>query len=117
MVKGIGGGAVTFSGKVEIDVGLPSQDCSLVTLEIVWAHMRMQVAPVVVGGSRVVVAVVATFVGDVTMMADGSNVRSNRRGLDAGKAGHAGELLSRGGFWGLELTVDVIRGGGGQRKR
>jgi len=64
---------VTFSGKVKIDVGLPGQDCPLVTLEIVQPHMRMQVAPVDIGGDRVVV-VVATFVGGIAMMADGSDV-------------------------------------------
>jgi len=58
---------MTFSGQVQIDVGLPGQDRSFITLEIVRTHVRMQVAPVVVGGSRVVV--VATFVVGMVMMA------------------------------------------------
>ena len=61
---------MTFSGKVEIDVGLPGQDCPFVTLEIVQPHMRMQVAPVAIGDDRVV----ATFVGGIAIMTDGSDV-------------------------------------------
>jgi len=72
VVKGAGGGAVTFSGQVQVDVGLPGQDRSFITLEIVRTHVRMQVAPVVVGSGRVVVvAVVATFIVGVVMMTYG----------------------------------------------
>ena len=70
VVKGTGGGAVTFPGQIQVDVGLPGQDRSFVTLEIVWTHVRMQVAPVVVGDGRVVTA----FVGDVVMMTDRSHI-------------------------------------------
>jgi len=71
VVKGTRGGAMTFSGKVQIDVGLPGQDCSFVTLEIVRTHVGVQVAPVTVSNGRVVVA---AFVGGIAMMADGSNI-------------------------------------------
>lgn len=107
---------MTFSGKVKIDVGLPGQDGSFVTLEIVWAHVRMEVAPVVVHDGWIVVGV-STFVGDIAVVAGGPNIRRNGWGLDAGKAGHTGELLSRGGFGDLELPVDVIGSGGGKRER
>lgn len=65
---------MTFPWKVKIDVCLPGQDCPLVTLEIVWAHVRMQVTSVVVGDGRVVAVVVATFVGTIVTVTDGSNV-------------------------------------------
>ena len=65
---------MAFSGEVEIDVGLPGQDCPLVTLEIVRPHVRMQVAPVAITNDRVVAVVVATFVGGIAMMPDGSDV-------------------------------------------
>lgn len=102
---------MTFPGKVKIEVGLPGQDCSFVTLEIIRTHVRMQVAPVVVGDGRVVAT---TFVGAIETMTGESNVRSNRWCLDARKAGHAGELLPWGRPGGLELAVDVVRGGGGE---
>lgn len=65
---------MSFSGKVKIDVGLPGQDCPFVTLEIVWPHVRMQVASVTIGYGRVVAVVVAAFVGWIAMMANGSDV-------------------------------------------
>jgi hypothetical protein len=110
VVKGARSGAVTFSGKVQIDVCLPGQDCSFVTLEVVWAHVRMEVTPVVVGGGRVV----TSFVWGVILITDGPNVGSNRWSLDTGKTGHTSELLPRRGFGGLELTVDVVGGRGGK---
>jgi len=70
-IESIGGCTVTFPGKVEIDVCLPGQDCSFVTLEIVRTHVGVQVAPVTVSNGRVVVA---AFVGGIAMMADGSNI-------------------------------------------
>lgn len=113
-VIGVRGGAVTFSGKVQIDVCLPGQNRPFVALKVVWTHVRMQMAPVVVGNSRVVI--VAWIVGGVAMMTDGTDIRRNGGSLDARKAGHATKLLSRGWFWGFELSVDVIRGRGGERK-
>ena len=105
-------GAVTLSGKVQIDVCLPGQNCSLVTLEVVWPHVRMKVGPVIVGNGRV-----ARFVGGVMMMTEGTHVRSEGWSLDARKAGDAAELLSRGLFWSLELAVYVVRSRSGERKR
>ena len=69
-VKGVGSGTVALPGKIKIDVGLSGQDRPFVTLEIVRSHMRMQVAPVAVGDGRVV----ATFIGRIAMVADGTNV-------------------------------------------
>ena len=83
---------MTFPGEVKIDVGLPGQDRLFVALEIVWTHVRMQVAPVIVNDGGVVV--VATFVGDVAMVANGTNVRTNGWSFDARKTSHAGELLT-----------------------
>jgi len=64
---------MTFPGQIQINIGLPGQNRSFVTLEIVRTHVRVQVAPVIVGGSKVV-AVVAAFIGGVVMMADGSHI-------------------------------------------
>lgn len=75
----------------------------------------MQVAPVVVGDGRVVI--VAGFVGGVVVMSNRSCIRINGGCLYAGKTGHATELLSRRWFGGFELPMDVIRSGGGERKR
>jgi len=107
---------VTFSGKVQIDIGLPGQDRSLVTLEIVWTHVRMQVAPMAVGDGGVIVVVVTTFTKAIAMVADGTNIGSNGRGLNTGETGHSGELLPRGGFGSLELSVDIVGGGSGEWK-
>lgn len=112
VIKGARGGAVTFSGQVQIDVCLPGQNSSFVTLEVVWAHVRMQVAPVVVGNGRI-----ARITGGVVRMADGTHVRSKGWSLDAGETGHTTELLSRRWFWGFELPMDIIRGGGCEWKR
>ena len=114
VVKGARGGTVTFSGQIQIDVGLPGQDRSFVTLEIVWTHVRIQVTPVAVGCGRV--TVVTAFIGGV-MMTDRSRIRINRRGFDTGETGHSGELLSWDGFWGFELPVDVVRSRGGKWER
>jgi len=94
---------VTLSGKVQINVCLPGQDRLFVTLEVVWTHVRMQVAPVVINNGRVV----------VVMMTEGADVGRNGRSLDTRETGHTTELLSRGLFGSLELPVDVIRGRGG----
>ena len=107
---------MTFPRQIEIDVSLPGQDCPFVTPEIVRTHVRMQVAPVIVGGSRIVTDV-AAFVGGMVMMADRSDIRINGRSFDAREAGHAGELLSRRGFWSLKLPVDVVRGRCGEWER
>lgn len=108
VVKGAGSGAVTLSGKVQIDVCLPGQDCSFVTLEVVWAHVRMEVTPVVIREGWAV----TSFVWGVILITDGSNVGSNRWSLDTGKTGHTSELLTRRGLGGFELAVDVIGGRG-----
>jgi len=71
-VESTGGGSVAFSGKIQVDVSLPGQDCSFVTLEIVRTHVRIQVAPVVVGGSKIVVA--TAVVRGIVMVADRSDV-------------------------------------------
>jgi hypothetical protein len=84
---------VTFPGQIEIDVSLPGQNRPFVTLEIVRTHVRVQVAPVAVGGGSVV-GVVAAFVGGVVMMADRSHIRGNGRSFDTGETGHTGKLLS-----------------------
>jgi len=63
-IKGIRRGTVAFSGKVEIDVCLPGQDGPFVTLEVVRAHVRMHMAPVVAGDGGVVTA----FVWGIAMM-------------------------------------------------
>ena len=83
---------MTFPGEVKIDVGLPGQNCSFIALKVVWTHVGMQVAPVMINDGRVVV--VTTFVGDIAMVADGTNVRTNGGSFDARKTGHAGELLT-----------------------
>ena len=76
---GARGYAMTFPRQIQIDVGLPSQDCLFVTPESVQTHVRMQVAPVIVGSSRVVTDVVA-FVGGMVVMADRSDIRINGQG-------------------------------------
>lgn len=110
--KGARGGAVTFSGKIEIDVHLPGQNGTFVTLEVVRTHVRMEVTPVVVGNRRV-----SGFVGGVVVMTKGADVGSKRWSLDARKTGHTTELLSRGWFWGFELSMNIIGGRGSERER
>ena len=83
---------MTLPGQIQIDVGFPGQDRSFVTLEVVRTHVRMQVAPVIVGSSRVVVA--TAFVWGIVITTNRSHIRGKGRSLDARETGHAGELLS-----------------------
>ena len=65
---------MALPGKIEVEVGLPGQDSSLVTLEIVRTHVRMQVTPVAVDDGRVVAVVGTTIVGAIVAMTNGTNV-------------------------------------------
>ena len=64
---------MTFSGKVQIDICLPGQNCSFVALEVVRTHVRMQVAPVVVGNGRWIV-IDARFVEGIVVMTGGTHI-------------------------------------------
>ena len=57
---------MTFSRKIQIDVCLPGQHSSFITLKVFWTHVRMEVAPVVVGDGRVVID--ARFVEGVVVV-------------------------------------------------